>query len=172
MMSKKFLIVALAALLGVGAPVFSGCDRLKRNSAKLKRELREGLKDQKAPTADSETPEEQCQRGDLYLKQKNYTEAVKYYRKAAERGHAPAQGFLGFCYEMGYGVPKDMKEALYWYRKAADQGDAKAQCSLGLYYMDSNRAEARMWFRKAADQGNDSAKSMLEQLDKLDRMRF
>ena len=55
------------------------------------------------------------QRGD-------YAEAVKWYRKAAEQGHARAQYSLGFMYYNGRGVPQDYAEAMKWYRKAADQG--------------------------------------------------
>ena len=50
--------------------------------------------------------------------QKDYAQAVKWYRKAAEQGDAMAQGSLGFMYENGRGVQKDKKEAAKWYRKA------------------------------------------------------
>ena len=61
---------------------------------------------------------------------KNYTEAVKWYRKAAEQGDAYAQYNLGLCYKNGYGVPKDISQAVVWYRKAARQGDDGAQQAL------------------------------------------
>jgi TPR repeat protein len=48
-------------------------------------------------------------------------EAVKYYRMAAEQGHATAQKCLGVCYKNGTGVEHDAAQAVYWYRKAADQ---------------------------------------------------
>ena len=165
MMSKKFLIVSLAALLVVCTSVFSGCSRSGGRKPKFRKLFKTG-------TVSSGTPEEQNRSGDRYFAQKNYTEAVKAYRQAAEQGHVKAQCSLGFCYEKGYGVPTDMKQALHWYRKSADQGDPQAQCMLGFHYMDSNRAEAKRWFRKAADQGDASAQSMLKQLDSLDRMRF
>jgi TPR repeat protein len=58
---------------------------------------------------------------------KDYAEAVKWFRKAAEQGHAKAQYFLGTMYETGSkGVPQDYAEALRWYRKAAEQGHADA----------------------------------------------
>ncbi len=44
------------------------------------------------------------------------TEAVKWYRLAAEQGDADAQAFLGEMYENGKGVPEDETEAVKWYR--------------------------------------------------------
>ncbi|WP_317319369.1 tetratricopeptide repeat protein, partial [Alistipes communis] len=57
----------------------------------------------------------------------DYTEAVKWYRKAAEQGYAVAQFEMGWCYKHGYGVPKDLAEAKRWYRKAADAGNQDAK---------------------------------------------
>ena len=59
---------------------------------------------------------------------------MKWYRKAAEQGHADAQNNLGLCYQYGKGVAKDYAEAVKWYRKAAEQGHARAQCNLGYCY--------------------------------------
>ena len=60
----------------------------------------------------------------------NYQEAVKWYRKAAEQGHAKAQLMLGICYSLGNGVEKNMDESLKWIRKAASQGDEDAKEAL------------------------------------------
>ena len=61
-------------------------------------------------------------------------EAVRWYRRAAEQGHAGAQYFLGLMYDYGLGVPLDDAEAVIWYRLAAEQGDASAQNNLGVMY--------------------------------------
>lgn len=79
--------------------------------------------------------------------------------RLAAQGVAEAQYNLGFCYEYGKGVTKNVAEADKWYRKAAELGDAVAQYNLGLCYYLGNRvtknyAEAVKWFRKAAMQGN------------------
>ena len=58
---------------------------------------------------------------------KDYAEAVRWYRKAAEQGNANAQYNLGLMYEEGLGVAKDGAEAMRWFRKAAEQGYAKAK---------------------------------------------
>ncbi len=60
----------------------------------------------------------------------DYTEAVKWYREAAEQGHARAQYSMGLAYEYGRGVSQDHDEAMKWYHKAAEQGDADAQRKL------------------------------------------
>jgi TPR repeat protein len=47
-------------------------------------------------------------------------EALKWYRLAAEQGHANAQYNLGFMYANGKGVLEDFAEALKWYRLSAE----------------------------------------------------
>ena len=89
---------------------------------------------------------------------KNYTEAVKWYKRAAEQGHVKAQHYLGRLYEDGNGVSKDLSEALRWYKKAADQGYDHAQWYLGLCYhegkgVSEDLSEAVRWYKKSADQG-------------------
>ena len=56
----------------------------------------------------------------------DYTEAVRWYRKAAEQGYAEAQYNLGVMYAEGQGVRQDEAEAVKWYRKAAELGLAAA----------------------------------------------
>lgn len=70
------------------------------------------------------------EQGDKAFDKKNYTEAVKWYRKAAEQGHAAAQNNLANCYKNGQGVTKDMIKAIEWYKKAAAQGDESAKENL------------------------------------------
>ena len=51
-------------------------------------------------------------------------------KKLFEQGHAGAQNNLGYCYENGIGVKKDVKEAVKLYHKAAEQGHTIAQNNL------------------------------------------
>jgi len=97
---------------------------------------------------------------------KDYVEAVKWYRKAAEQNDADAQFFLGLCYDAGQGVTKDDVEAVKWYRKAAEQNNAGAQYSLGLCFykgqgVAKDYVEAARWYRKAAEQNDADAQSHL-----------
>ena len=72
--------------------------------------------------------------GNKNYKKKNYSEAERWYRKAAGQGDAEAQYSLGWMYEQGKGVSQDYSEAAKWYREAAVQGDAEAQNNLGAMY--------------------------------------
>ena len=44
----------------------------------------------------------------------NFSDAVNWYRKAAEQGDANAQNRFGYCYEYGEGVAKDLAKAVEW----------------------------------------------------------
>ena len=57
----------------------------------------------------------------------NYSEAFKWFRRAAEQGYASAQFYLGNLYTNGNGVKEDKKEAFKWFRLAAEQGYANAE---------------------------------------------
>jgi hypothetical protein len=92
----------------------------------------------------------------------DYTEAVKWYRKAAAQGNADAQFNLATMYSKGEGVPQDYSEALNWYRKAVAQGNADAQFNLGLMYAKGNGVsadyvQAYAWLDVAAAQGEKNA---------------
>jgi TPR repeat protein len=86
------------------------------------------------------------------------SEAVKWYRKAAEQGNAVAQCTIGEIYSGGLcGLTIDNKEAVKWYRLAAEQGIAEAQFNLSSCYrngqgVDTNEIESAKWLRKAAEQ--------------------
>jgi TPR repeat protein len=112
------------------------------------------------------TAEEANKKGKEYHNKKNYTEAIKWYRIAAEQGHANAQSSLGVMYRLGYGVTQDYAEAVKWFRKAAEQGDEFGQHMLGFMYesghgVTQDYAEAMKWFRKAAEQGDASSQYTL-----------
>ena len=92
-------------------------------------------------------------------------EAVRWFRMAAEQGHAGGQSNLGLMYANGFGVPEDDAEAVRWFRMAAEQGDAGAQCNLGLMYANGDGvvqddARAYLWFNLAvaASQGDARAR--------------
>jgi TPR repeat protein len=53
-------------------------------------------------------------------------EAVKWWRKAADKGDTDAMVRLGNAYDHGNGVEQDKEEAIKWWRKAADKDDAEA----------------------------------------------
>ncbi len=92
--------------------------------------------------------------------------AAKWFRRAADQGHAPAQNNLGLAYQQGEGVPRDAAAAARWYRRAAAQGVAAAQASLGDLHANGEGVpkdinEAVKWYRRAAEQGYAPAQSNL-----------
>ena len=126
--------------------------------------------DEEKETSEPEDAQTLYERGESYYYgegvTQDYAEAVRWYRKAAELGHAQAQNDLGYCYDNGQGVSQNHTEAAKWYRKAAEQGYDAAQYNLGCCYEDGkgvtkNLAEAVRWYRKAAEQGDDAAQNSL-----------
>lgn len=89
-----------------------------------------------------------------------YSEAIKFYRMAAQNGSAEAQLALGNIYFQGAGVPQNPTEAAKWYRMAAQNGHPDAPEQLGSLYkygdlsLEKNYAEAAKWYLKAADNGD------------------
>jgi TPR repeat protein len=103
-----------------------------------------------------ENPADQYNLGKKYFEGKNYTQAVYYYRKAAEQEYTQAQDKLGFCYVRGLGVSQDYKQAVYWYQKAVERGYVSAQNSLGICYeyghgVPQDYIKAVYWYKKAAE---------------------
>ena len=109
--------------------------------------------------------------GIMYYKGEGVTadkaEAVKWLRKAADKGNVRAQYNLGMMYDKGDGVPQSLKEAANWYRKAAENGHVQSQFNLGLMYTNGegvpkDRKEAVKWLRKAAKKGHVNARKLLD----------
>ena len=69
-----------------------------------------------------------------YCAQKDFAEAIKWYRRAANQGHADAQFRLGVCCYIGEGVDKSTEDAIKYCRKAAEKGHQMAKEM--LEYMD------------------------------------
>ena len=100
-------------------------------------------------------------------KPKDYAEAARCFRRAAEQGHAGAQNNLGFLYHNGWGVPQDYSRAAYWYRLSAQQGDAWGQSNYGTclefgWGVKKDLDAAIEMYRRAASQGHASAKKHLK----------
>jgi TPR repeat protein len=120
-----------------------------------------GLKPAPTPPV---TAADAVSKGKAALDRKDYVEAMRWYRQAADQGNTTAQTHVGYLYEKGLGVSQDYAEALRWYRKAADRGHAAAQRNIGNLYeqglgVPQDYAEAMRWYRMAADQGNAGAQT-------------
>ena len=60
----------------------------------------------------------------------DYDKAFGFYYRCARLSHPLGMANLAECYELGYGVSKDIKMALEWYKKAADAGVESAKKKL------------------------------------------
>ena len=88
----------------------------------------------------------------------DYAEALTWYRRAADKGFAPAQFNLGLAYELGRGVPADERQAFKHYLMAAEQGFAAAQFNVGNMYsagrgVGQDLFEANLWYKQAGEKG-------------------
>ena len=97
---------------------------------------------------------------------KDYAEAAKWLRLAAEQGNALAAYGLGVLYTDGLGVQSDGAEAFKWFRQSADAGDVLGECGLGMAYaqgigVSTDEVEAAKCFLKSALQGNAAAMNNL-----------
>ena len=64
--------------------------------------------------------------------ERNYEEAARWYRRAAEQELPNAQFNLAAMYEAGFGVDQDINEAVRWYGKAAAQHHEQAKARIVL----------------------------------------
>jgi TPR repeat protein len=106
------------------------------------------------------------QRGD-------YKTAARLLRADALKGDANAQHNLGYMYEQGMGVDRDLAQAFTWYSKSADQGFAASQNDLGAMYADGigvpqDLVRAYVLFTQAATTGDeDTLRLALSNLDQI-----
>jgi len=71
---------------------------------------------------------------------KNFSKAVEWYSKCAEKGFSFSMYNLGCCYEIGgYGIQQDYAKAAEWYSKGAAKGDSGSK-----YQLDKLKAEGKI----------------------------
>jgi len=176
-------------------------DELKKDVSVDKKEMFESLKlaadqgdmqsqykvadmygDDIQPTSFVSGPDKQFKTGLAYLNGDgvpvNKKEAFKYFKLAADQGHAEAQFNVGHLYG-------NKDESLKYYKLAADQGNIDAQYIVGninftkytsislfsLFSFGGNikyKQEAIKYFKMAADQGHPIAQYKLKLIDEDD----
>jgi TPR repeat protein len=62
--------------------------------------------------------------------ERDYSEAMNYYRQAAGQGNSAAMYNIGVLYEGGLGVTMDKDQAIAWYKKAAAANSDDAKTAL------------------------------------------
>jgi TPR repeat protein len=115
-----------------------------------------------------DTPRLAFRLGQAYEAGGQFTDAVLWYRKAADQRHPGGQNNLGVMHANGRGgLAKNEVEAVRLYRLAADQGGRAGQFNLGVMYQEGrgglakNDVEAVRLLRLSADQGYRFAQTRL-----------
>lgn len=86
--------------------------------------------------------------------------AARLTLQAAQAGYPTAIYEMGYMYENGDGVPKNLNEAQRWYRTGAEKGEAQSERALGLFSemgwggIPDDWVEAAKWYTKSAAQGD------------------
>ncbi len=136
--------------------------------------------------AEKGNAEAQYEMGIYFSLDKKYSEAVRWFYKAAGQEHGKAQFECGECCLYGKGVPKNKDKAVEWYIKAFYNdgieeryvpimdnyihairfNDPDAQYKLGLYYLAgdilyTDPYNGLEWIEKSADQGWPEAQNLL-----------
>lgn len=109
------------------------------------------------------SPEADYHKAENFEKRKDLKSAEEWYRKAAERGYAPAQYVLGNYYMDGVWVDEDKETAFSWYSKAAKQHHPFAQLMLAECYqtgkgVEANDELAEKWYNVAVSESRKLAK--------------
>lgn len=122
--------------------------------ASLKDEFRQSL-----AQAEKGDPVAQLSVADFYregkIVERDYAEALRWARKAADQNYNLAQYLVAGFYSEGWGVEKNDAEAFKWFLKAAYNGLDMAQESVARYYylgvsVEPNPVEAYAWLNLAA----------------------
>lgn len=100
----------------------------------------------------------------------SYEEALKWYKKAANKGLISAQFTLLDLWDNGKEVKPDFRTAYKWIKYWAEKKDSSDfQYKLGLIYLEGkylkkNRKKAIFWIKKAAEQDYEPAQRKLAKL--------
>lgn len=113
--------------------------------------------------ADAGNVDAQYQLAKLYSSgkgtKKDEFEAVKWFRRVAEKNDPRGQSMLGVMYTNARGVKRDYRQAITWFRKAAAQNSAHAKYNLGYMYavgkgVPQDQMQAAAWYLQAANQND------------------
>jgi TPR repeat protein len=99
----------------------------------------------------------------------DWTEAARWFRRAAELGSAKGQYNYAVMLQRGLGMTADPGAALDWYRRAAEAGLLDAQYTLAISLIrgiggSPNATEGARWLEKAATLGDGRAATDLARL--------
>jgi uncharacterized protein len=79
--------------------------------------------------------------GQLANEEREYADALVWFRRAAEKGHARSLFWIGKLFWKGHGVHADRKRAISFFRKAAAQKVPAARRTLRFLSRSSSRPQ-------------------------------
>lgn len=96
-------------------------------------------------------------------------EAIQWFEKAAEQGHAQAQYELALVYKLGRGTLQDYDAAARWFMAASRKDHAAAQYHMGRLYrigegVELDLVRAYAWFNRAAALGHGAARGARDEI--------
>ncbi len=99
----------------------------------------------------------------------NYSQALNWYRTAADGGHAEAYFVMGQMYEKGQGSPQDFTRAFEAYRAASDLDHMASRKRLAMMHAEGlgtpvDYGEAARLMQTVADTGDAEAQQLLAYL--------
>lgn len=160
MMKRISLVIAVAAVAGLGAGATTAADFQKELIAYAKGELDVALKEWE-PLAAAGDAQAQSHLGVMYVigrgVERDHQKAAKLFRQSTDQNHAPGQYNLGLVFSKGQGVARNLAESIRLFRLAAAQNHRRVQ-NVGVMYrrgqgVPKDYKEAAKWFRLAAEKG-------------------
>lgn len=105
---------------------------------------------------------------------KDVKESFRWYRYAADKGHAGSQRWLGDCYRLGTIDGKvDYKIAMSYYMKAIAQGNALAMRNVSyIFHGEGNNDDAVKYLKMAMEKGDEEAEKLLFKWYPMEREIF
>ena len=112
-------------------------------------------------------PYAQCDLGYIYYNilnetQKNINLGIFWILESSERGNIDACFFIGFLYQEGKHIDKDIKKSIHNYKEASSFNNQYAKNNLGIIYkhgidneIEKNIANAEIYFTESIKQKND-----------------
>ena len=155
MSNPKTIRMAASAVLALflSAAVFTGCGRDANGPASSKKETSDSANIEQEKSVPGAT---EYANGLAAWEKKDYEEAAKCFRAAAEQGHTDAMVLYAMnCLGKGKGVEKDEDAATDWLKKAADAGNSTALVLYGNSLLSQDRkSEGLEYMKRSADSGN------------------
>lgn len=114
----------------------------------------------------------ECNLASLYFRQRDFPQALIWFRVAAHSSDPTAQEDLAWMHYTGTGTARDYSEAAKWVRLAAEQSNPRAQLDLAYLYEQGkgvplDPVAAYEWYKAASAGGEKRAAARLKSLTQV-----